>query len=133
MSYALLPFKRIFDYRGRSRRKEYWHFVALFLIIYVITSSLDVAFDLGGSLAVSAQDRTYSFSIVGGLIADFWTIVVVAPGLALHIRRLHDSDRSGWWILITLIPALGWVFSIFLMCLDGSSGTNRFGPSPKVA
>ena len=92
------------------------------------------ALGLGGT-SQTALDTTEGFSASasaeGGVLTAIWAIGNIIPLLACGIRRLHDTDRSGWWILISLIPLIGTIWLIVLMCLDGTSGRNRFGPDPK--
>jgi uncharacterized membrane protein YhaH (DUF805 family) len=114
------PFQRMFDFRGRSRRRDYWLFVAwqvpvvlallmLGITVYPREEGLDVL--LGAPLAYAA---------VFGL-----------PTLALQVRRLHDQDKSGWWLLITLLPYLGLGWMLYLMLAQGTWGPNRYGPDPR--
>ena len=66
----------------------------------------------------------------GGL-GGIYSLAVLIPGLAVSARRLHDTDRSGWWILINLIPVIGWIIYLVFLCSDSKPGENRFGPNPK--
>jgi uncharacterized membrane protein YhaH (DUF805 family) len=70
---------------------------------------------------------TYSPGILGGLYA----LAVLIPSIAVTVRRLHDTDRSGWWILLGLIPLVGTIILLVFVCLDGTPGPNRFGTNPK--
>lgn len=65
------------------------------------------------------------------ILAAIYVIAVFLPSLAVAIRRLHDTDRSGWWVLISLVPLIGGIWLLILMVLDGTPGGNRFGPDPK--
>jgi uncharacterized membrane protein YhaH (DUF805 family) len=67
----------------------------------------------------------------GGMVHNLFSLVSLIPGLAVSVRRLHDQDRSGWLLLLGLIPFLGWFALLVFMCLDGTHGANRFGPDPK--
>jgi uncharacterized membrane protein YhaH (DUF805 family) len=120
LSSLIEPFQRIFDYRGRSRRRDYWLFVAwqmpvvlgllaLGITVYPGEEGIDVLF--GAPLAYAA---------VFGL-----------PTLALQVRRLHDQDKSGWWLLVTLLPYLGLGWMLHLMLAQGTWGPNRYGPDPR--
>ena len=68
--------------------------------------------------------------IVIGLLS-LWSLFIFIPALAVVIRRLHDTDRSGWWILISLVPLIGPIVLLVFCCIDGTRGPNRFGPDPK--
>jgi uncharacterized membrane protein YhaH (DUF805 family) len=103
MEWMTLPLKRYADFSGRSRRKEYWMF-----ILGVI--------------------------IVGGVYGPLTTLLFVAvliPGIAVQVRRFHDQDKSGWFVLLGLIPLLGGIIVLVFMCLEGTNGPNRFGADPK--
>jgi uncharacterized membrane protein YhaH (DUF805 family) len=103
------------DFSGRARRAEYWMFTLVNVIISVVIA---VAEEVAGS---------------GGIVGLIYGLAVLLPGFAVTARRLHDTDRSGWWMLISLIPILGWIVFLVFMCTDGSPGTNRYGPNPKDA
>src|SRR5207237_7646976 len=76
---------------------------------------------------------THSQAVGVGVLAGIYALVVLIPGIAVSVRRLHDTDRSGWWLLIVFIPIIGPIVLIVFMCIDGTPGANRFGPSPKEA
>ena len=128
MEYMLLPLKRCFDFSGRSRRKEYWMFVLFLVIGQVVTSILDTALGLGGTTtAVSDYSdgaASASFSSSGGVLTTVFVLVMLVPGIAVAIRRAHDQDKSGWFVLIPF-------YGLIMMFLDGTRGPNRFGPDPK--
>ncbi len=104
------------QFEGRARRKEYWFFVLFYLIVYIVLSVIDTAL---GLLAGGV------FGILSGI---FWLATLI-PAIAVAIRRLHDTDRSGWWVLLGLIPLVGLVLLVFFV-LPGTAGDNRFGPDP---
>ena len=105
------------DFTGRARRKEYWMFVLFSLLIYFLVAIVLVA--------LSATES--AINIVIGLLA----LSLMLPNLAVTIRRLHDTDRSGWWALLSFVPILSLVILVF-MFLVGTSGCNLFGPVPKA-
>ena len=98
------------NFNGRARRSEYWWF---FVIVNVVVGVLTLA---GGAILPALAG-------VGGLVA----LALLLPALAVTVRRLHDTDRSGWWILLGLVPFGGIVLLVFFF-LPGTSGPNRFGP-----
>ena len=104
-------------FRGRARRSEYWFF-ALFMIL----SSL-VAAVLDGMIASSTAGHLTVFSAILGM-------VLFLPSLAVTARRLHDIGRSGWWMLISLVPIIGGILLLVWLCKRGDDGRNRFGPDP---
>jgi uncharacterized membrane protein YhaH (DUF805 family) len=107
-------FAKYATFTGRAPRSEYWYFVLFQLLVNAVTAFVDLR--LGSN-------------IVGSLV----DLVLLLPSLAVGVRRLHDIDRSGWWLLIALIPLIGWVFIIIWACTKGSLGPNRFGPDPMPA
>ena len=119
MNWYIQALKKYADFSGRARRKEYWFF-ALFNILI--------------SLALGIIDNvlgTYSAEAHTGLLEAIYSLAVLVPGLAVTVRRLHDTNRSGWWLLMVLIPLIGWAVLLVFMILDGTPGENRFGPDPK--
>lgn len=111
--YYTLAFKKFAQFTGRSRRKEFWWFVLFNFIVLIIAAGIDQVI-LGGR------------PILYGLYA----LASLVPNLALTVRRLHDTSRSGWWILISLVPLIGLVL-IYFLASDSSPGENKWGPNPK--
>ncbi|WP_312242612.1 DUF805 domain-containing protein [Pantoea sp.] len=109
--------KNYFVLRGRARRKELWMFILINLLI---------------SLALSAIDQLLGLRIFRdeGLLATLYSIAVLLPSVAVGVRRLHDLDRSGWWLLLSLIPLLGSLLLLIYFCFKGTEGGNRFGADP---
>jgi uncharacterized membrane protein YhaH (DUF805 family) len=101
-------------FSGRARRSEYWFFV-LFFVLAVIVASV-----IGGLIR---------FGLLGLLVE----LALLLPYLAVTIRRLHDTGRSGWWILIGLIPLVGAIVLIVFAVQDSQPAQNAYGPSPKAA
>lgn len=113
----LAAFRKYAVFTGRARRKEYWgFFVVNLLVIFLLT----LAFGRGGD----------SESMPIPVLLYF--LVVLAPALGVGIRRLHDTDRTGWWILVNFIPFIGGLVFLVFMLLPGTQGENRFGPDPKA-
>ena len=111
------------NFNGRARRKEYWMFV-LFNIIFCF-----VAMILDNMLGLSFE--IYGENIGYGWIYMLYCLAVFIPGCAVLIRRLHDVGKSGWFMLICLIPLIGTIWILVLMCTDGDKTENTYGPSPK--
>ena len=143
LEWMIMPYKRYADFKGRSRRKEYWSFVLLAVIIYVVLGALMV----GGGLDLSALSNPAAggqmkppgalFYIGAGLLG-IWALASFIPMIAVVVRRLHDRDMSGWWylgaIVAGMIPFVGILASLallVLLLLPGTAGPNRFGPDPK--
>ena len=107
-------------FSGRARRSEYWWWYLFITIVGIIASIIDRAAGL-----------TYSdLTVGGGWIATITGIVFFIPTLAVSIRRLHDTSKSGWWILIGLIPLIGWLILLWFYVTD-SDADNQYGPYPK--
>jgi uncharacterized membrane protein YhaH (DUF805 family) len=110
--------KNYANFKGRAPRSEYWLFM---LAIYVL------AFVLG---AIDGLLGTFDPFLNIGAFSGIATLVLLIPIVSVHVRRLHDTDRSGWWFLISLIPIIGTIWLIVLMVLAGSPAVNRFGSNP---
>jgi uncharacterized membrane protein YhaH (DUF805 family) len=107
----------VFD--GRSRRKEYWLFVLFNLIIALVLGFID------GALGLADTETGY------GPLGLIYALAVLVPSIAVGVRRLHDTDRSGWWLLIVFIPIIGAVVLVVFFLIDSQPGSNRYGPNPK--
>jgi uncharacterized membrane protein YhaH (DUF805 family) len=119
MSWFLLALRRYAEFSGRSRRKEYWFFT----LFFVLASFVAVAIDM----VLGTLDEETGVGVVGGLL----TLALLLPSFAVTIRRLHDTGRSGWWLLLFFVPLIGLV-GFYFMVKDGDRGDNRFGPDPKA-
>jgi uncharacterized membrane protein YhaH (DUF805 family) len=116
-------FSQYVGFTGRARRSEYWWFVVFSILVNIVTSILDNV--LGTTMG--ADDAFYNAGVIGTIVG----LAMFLPGLAVAVRRLHDTDRTGWWVLIALVPFLGFILLIVFFASDSKPGTNRFGPSPK--
>ncbi|GAA0180085.1 DUF805 domain-containing protein [Clostridium sediminicola] len=114
MSWYIAVLKKYVQFDGRARRKEFWMFVLFNFIFSIIASIIDYA--LGGGNTVG---------IVYGLAVFF-------PSLSVGIRRLHDTGKSGWFTLVTLIPIIGWIWYLILVAAEGNNGPNEYGEDPKA-
>ena len=129
MDWMLMPYRRYFDFSGRSRRKEYWMFALLIFLIYIVMAFLSVM--SGGSAEMGEAPTGGAASMVIGLVFLVWAVGTLIPSLAVAVRRLHDTDRSGWWLLIGLVPLVGGLVLLYFYLIEGTHGPNRFGPDPK--
>lgn len=131
MEYMLMPLKRYFDFSGRSRRKEYWMWVVFVVGVYIVAMVLDSALGLGGSTQTYSEfgdgGASVGFNSSGGILTMIAMLALLIPGIAVAVRRAHDNDKSGWFILIPIYGA------IIVLFLEGTRGPNRFGPDPKGA
>jgi uncharacterized membrane protein YhaH (DUF805 family) len=136
-------FRRSFDYSGRSRRMEYWSYALFtFVLQWLVGGAEDV-------LGLRSGGR-------GGPIQPLLLLALVIPGLAVSVRRLHDINRTGWWLIMPFAPILFWIAALLgrfnalglfrvvmvamlvaplallaMMCVPGTKGANRYGPDPK--
>ena len=112
------------DFRGRSRRSEYW-LIQLFLVVTnIAVAIIDLAL-MGWDV-----DR-FIANGGGGIVGLVWILVTIVPALAVLVRRLHDTGKSGWWALVGLLPLVGAVVLLVFTVTDSSPGENKFGLSPK--
>jgi len=116
------PLRKYADFTGRARRSEYWLFWLFCLILEI--AALAVVGVMGG-------DPSPTNLGLGGLLLCAIVVGLFVPSLAVTFRRLHDTDRSAWWILIAFLPLIGGLVLFVFTVLDGTPGTNRFGPDPK--
>ncbi|PXA83441.1 DUF805 domain-containing protein [Nostoc sp. 3335mG] len=167
MEWMILPLKRYAQFSGRSTRREFWMWILFYIICVIVLSIIDGALGLGGANrfgggALNAPGTTgygYGASTRGGLLTWIFGLAVLVPNIAVAVRRLHDTNRSGWWILMPMVPYLigaicffaglygmggmtiigsllmfaGFVCAIVLLvwyCMRGTAGPNRFGPDP---
>ncbi|MDO6705535.1 DUF805 domain-containing protein [Photobacterium sp. 1_MG-2023] len=101
------------NFTGRARREEYWLFWLANFVIQVILMTIDASVGTGQALFM------------------LYSLFIFLPSLAVTVRRLHDSNRSGWWVLIAFIPVVGLIAGIYFMVVDSTPGDNDFGPNPK--
>jgi uncharacterized membrane protein YhaH (DUF805 family) len=113
------------NFKGRARRSEYW-FIQLFLIVTNLAAAI-IDFVLLGS----DVDR-FIANGGGGLVGLVWILATIVPALAVLVRRLHDTSRSGWWALIGLVPVVGGIVILVFTVQDSILDENAHGPSPKV-
>jgi uncharacterized membrane protein YhaH (DUF805 family) len=110
---------RYATFEGRARRKEYWFFVLFYALAIVALAIVD---DIVG---------TYREEVGFGLLTAVFVLATFIPTLAVTVRRLHDTNRSGWWVLLEFVPIVGGLVLLVFMVLDSQPGANRFGPNPK--
>ena len=112
------------NFSGRARRKEYWMFTLIYMIVIIIAMVLDGALGLG-------FDMGYGVTAPYGWIYSIVALVHLIPAWGVLVRRLHDVGKSGWFMLISLVPIIGGIWLLVLLCTDGDSSENAYGPSPK--
>lgn len=137
MEWMLLPLKRYARFSGRARPKEFWMFFLFILIGMIALSFLDAALGLGHSDRWMMHQGwpggwrgAAGFRNSGGPLTGLFLLAMVIPYLAVAVRRLHDTDRSGWWLLLYVIPIIGGIILLIFFVMGGTRGPNRFGPDP---
>ena len=117
------------NFSGRARRREYWMFTLVYVIILIACTGLD---NVLGTLFMMDAGPLGEISMGYGWIYTICGLIHFIPGLALAVRRLHDVGKSGWFYLIFLIPFIGAVWLLVLFCLEGKKEDNKYGPNPKA-
>ncbi|NTU73421.1 DUF805 domain-containing protein [Candidatus Roizmanbacteria bacterium] len=112
--------KKYTVFNGRARRKEYWYFSLFNIIVIIVLIFINAVIDPAGF----RQGAGF------GPLSSMYVLVTLIPGIAVSVRRLHDTDRSGWWLLIGFIPLASIVLLVF-MVQDSTPGENKFGSNPK--
>lgn len=118
--------KNFANFQGRARRREYW---GVALVVGLIASPVSLTF-IWVMYGDSNVDSRYDDFII--YLHILINLVNLIPGSALTVRRLHDIDKSGWWYWISLVPLIGGIWLLILLCTEGTRGDNRFGTDPKM-
>lgn len=118
MDWYIKVLRNYIGFGGRARRKEYWMF---FLVNMVLATILGIVDNISGLQIAGKEDA----------LRMIYNLLIFLPSLAVQFRRLHDTDRSAWWILLWLVPIVGWLIILVFNCQNGTQGTNKFGSDPK--
>ncbi|HEV2323499.1 MAG TPA: DUF805 domain-containing protein [Terracidiphilus sp.] len=124
MEWYVRVWQRYAEFSGRSRRMEYWMFTLIHSIIVLALCTGIVGFGLLKQPVIGATSY---------LLLAAYGLAVLVPSFAVTVRRLHDIDKTGWWILICLVPVIGGITLLVMTVLDGTQGSNQYGPDPKRA
>jgi len=133
MEWMLLPLKRYAEFSGRSRPREYWMYVLFLFLCMIGLTIVESMFGLGISDEWAYRNGWIleaGASHQGGPLIGLFALCAFIPLLAVAVRRLHDSDRSGWWLLLAFLPLIGALWLFILMIIGGTRGPNRFGLDP---
>jgi len=120
MNWYIDVLKKYAVFNGRARRKEFWMFVLINLIVSIALSVVD---GIIGTTTATGM----------GILSLIYALGVLLPSIGVSIRRLHDSGKSGWLLLLAFIPLIGVIILIVLYVLDSTPGDNKYGPNPKVS
>ncbi len=121
MNWYLEALRKYAVFQGRARRKEFWFFQLFFALGVFTLAVVDVM--------LGFMDKETGT----GLLSTLFWLAMFLPGLAVSVHRLHDTDRTGWWVLIGLIPLVGIIVLLIFYVHEGTRGSNRFGKDPKEA
>jgi uncharacterized membrane protein YhaH (DUF805 family) len=113
-------FRNYVNFSGRAVRSEYWYWTLFVTIVMFVLGIIDQSLNPGVGIG--------AFSIVNAIVS----LALILPGIAVSVRRLHDIDRTGWWLLLSF-TVIGVLILIYWACLRGTLGQNRFGPDPMPA
>jgi uncharacterized membrane protein YhaH (DUF805 family) len=136
MNYYMQAFRKYAVFSGRARRMEYWMFTVINFAIIFALNMLGGALGLGSfALGSLGGDTAAAFGSIIGILLGFipgliFCLVILLPSIAVGVRRLHDTGRSGLWMLLGLIPFVGLILLVFML-IDSQPGDNEYGPNPK--
>jgi len=119
MNWYLKVLKQYADFNGRARRTEYWMFVLFNLIFSIVAILIDRL--VGSTIGILPY----------GVFYILYALALIIPSLAVGVRRLHDIGKSGWMLLISLIPIIGTIWLLILFVSDSNPGDNQYGSNPK--
>jgi uncharacterized membrane protein YhaH (DUF805 family) len=126
MSLMFQPLKKYAEFTGRARRSEYWLFT-LFIVLVEIAYFILVSAIGGGT-----SGNMNAIGLVLSGLYGLFVLGIIIPSLAVGFRRLHDTDRSAWWLLIAFLPFIGGLVLLIFNVLPGTTGPNKYGPDPKA-
>ena len=118
MNWYLKALSNYAVFSGRGQRMEYWMFGLFYIIFAIVLAIIESILGIGGE--------------AGGWLSGLFLLAMLIPSIAVTVRRLHDTDRSGWWLLIALVPLIGGIILLIFMVQDSQAGENQFGPNPKA-
>jgi uncharacterized membrane protein YhaH (DUF805 family) len=126
MKWIIAPWRRIFDFSGRATRREYWSFVLTFyagIFLYLLL--------IGALVPADGSEPSDEFNQIVGAVSILLMLFSSIAGLSASVRRVHDHDKTGWFVLLGAIPAIGWIFFLIMMLTPGTKGPNSYGSDPR--
>lgn len=118
IDWAKRPLQKYADFTGRAPRAEYWWFYLLVILGYIVATIIDSILGLGGMMGPY------------GILTMLFGLAMLVPSLSAGVRRLHDIGKSGWWLLICLVPIIGAIVLIVFLVMASEPGDNQYGPNP---
>ncbi|RTY90841.1 DUF805 domain-containing protein [Flavobacterium sp. GT3R68] len=122
--YKSVVFENYANFSGRARRSEYWYFTLMNILVAM-------AFVTLGVIMVTALGMDELGIGIFVVLYALYTLAIIIPSFAVTVRRLHDLGKSGWYFLIYFIPFIGSIWLLILLCTEGESQPNQYGPDPK--
>lgn len=120
MNWFLVALKKYATFSGRAQRAEYWYFFLFYILTFIGLSFID------------GITGTFSEEAGIGLLSGLYSLAILIPSLAVGVRRLHDTGRSGWWLLVGIIPLIGAIVLLIFFVQDSVPGHNLYGSNPKA-
>jgi len=111
-------FSKYATFSGRAARSEFWYFVLFVIVGQAVANLIDVS------------SMAWEMGRGGGVLGLLFGLAVLVPNIAVAVRRLHDTDRSGWWWWLWLIPVIGWIILLIFYISEGTRGPNQYGEDP---
>ena len=141
MNWYFQALKKYAVFNGRAEKKEFWYFslfVVIFSIVLAVIDAFIPGFDTFFEIPLPEQlnatyGSPYSTPSGMGLLSGIYALAMAIPSLSIAVRRLHDTDRTGWWFLLILLPLIGIIVLIVFWAKDSTPGENRYGPDPGAA
>ena len=119
MNWYIAVLKKYAVFDGRAQRQEYWIYLLVSVVISIVLSFID---GMTGMMNTRGQ----------GLFVSIYGLAVLVPSIAVAARRLHDTRRSGWWLLVAFVPLIGTIILLVFFVQDGDPNDNQYGPNPKT-
>lgn len=118
MNYYVEVWKKALDFGGRARRAEYWYFVLFNVLISIVLGIVD------GMVGLKTEQGV-------GMLGALYSVAILIPSIAVGVRRLHDTGKTGWLLLVAFIPCIGAFILLYFFIQDSQPGPNQYGPNPK--
>lgn len=130
MNWYLKVWKNYVNFSGRARRKEFWMFTLFNYLVTIALASI-MGSAVSDALISGNMESLSATGLIGYYLYLIYSLAVFLPSLAVAVRRLHDVNKSGWFILINLLPVIGFFWYLIVMCKAGDEGSNQYGTDPK--
>ena len=129
MHYYFDVLKKYAEFNGRARRKEFWMFCLISCIVGIVLSIIDAVLGFQVTFYTFDPDSIQT-PLQSGVLNAIYSLAILIPSIAVTVRRLHDIDRTGWWVLMNLVCCVGWIVLLVFQVTPGTEGDNKYGPDP---